>query len=127
MDVLDYFGSKCRDAIPWVMWIEKQGSTEVTTDMCYAALQAGTVKSEVDPNIISYHIWGFLSPGMRGTAKQTFRQWDRVLDMSGFNVWRSLVLFIKPTAECKKFQLVRKVQHPTAVTNNNQVLKCLDG
>ena len=59
-DVFDYFISKCPDAEPWLIWVEQQGSTKIESDVLAAEALSGDLMTEISPEVLSHHIWGFL-------------------------------------------------------------------
>ena len=59
-DVFDYFISKCPDAEPWLIWVEQQGSTKIESDVTAAKALSGDLMTEISPEVLSHHIWGFL-------------------------------------------------------------------
>ena len=65
-DVFDYFISKCPDAEPWLNWIEAQGSTKIDQGMIAAEAVRGGIMSEINPAVLSHHMWGFLQHGLSG-------------------------------------------------------------
>ena len=91
-DVADYFVSKCPGAGPWLSWVEDHGSEDITADMVQTTLQEHAVMTDdLNPVVLSHHIWGFLQHCLSGSGKQIFKSTER---QDGFNVWRKLTLEI---------------------------------
>ena len=109
-DVFDYFISKCPDAEPWLTWVEQQGSNKTESPAMAAKALSGELMTEISPEVLSHHIWGFLQHCLGGAAKQTFKSTAR---RDGSNVWRELVLKINSQTDCRRFGLLNRVQSPS--------------
>ena len=73
-DMFDYMVSKCPAAGPWLSWTEEHGAEEITRDMLLETLNENSLMTDdMDPTILSHHIWGFLLHCLTGAAKQTFK------------------------------------------------------
>ena len=82
-DVFDYFISKCPDAEPWLTWVENHGAAKVDDSAMSAMALGGELMTEISPQVLSHHVWGFLQHCLSGSARQTFKNTTR---RDGFNV-----------------------------------------
>ena len=78
--------------------------------------------SEINPTVLSHHMWGFLQHGLSGSARQTFKNTTR---RDGSNVWRLLVLKVNSQTECRRYGLRDRVQMPAQVGCNAAVEKAI--
>ena len=62
-DVWDYVVSKYPSAEPWLKWAEQQGAVEITRESLAATAMSGELMTEVNPFVLSHHLWGFFQHG----------------------------------------------------------------
>jgi len=68
-DVWDYVVSRCPTAEPWLTWVERQGAVEITAEALTAKAMSGDLMTELNPFVISHHLWGFFQHGLHGEAR----------------------------------------------------------
>ena len=119
-DTYDYFVSKCPEAEPILNWAESMGAKEIKR----ADVQEHgvPVMHEVNPEVLSHHIWGFLQHCLAGSAKQVFRNAER---RNGLDVWRALVLEINSRTVCRRHGLRDRVQQPRQAASTADIKKAL--
>ena len=118
-DTSDYLISKCPGAGPWLSWVEEQGSKDITHGMIDAKKQSGELMTDaLSPHVLSHLLWGFLQHGLRGVARQTFKNTPR---QDGFNVWRKLTMAIKSRTDCVRYTLRNQCQTPPQASSDAQV------
>ena len=71
------------------MWAEQRGAVEITPAMLHETKCGGELMTEVEPVVLSHHIWAFLHHCLSGSARQVFKNTPR---QDGLNVWRQLML-----------------------------------
>ena len=122
-DLFDYFIAKCPDGQPWIEWAERMGATIITPEMIDAE-KRGTPKlmTELDPYVLSHHMWAFLQHCVSGVARQTFKNTGR---RDGLNVWRALVLEINSQTACRRHGLRDKVQMQPQAESNEHVKQAI--
>ena len=113
-DTFDYFISRCPDAQPWLEWAERKGAEEITDVAMNEEKRDSTLMTELNPYVISHHIWGFLQHSLSGAARQTFKNTKR---RDGLNVWRLLVLEVNSQTHCRRHGLRDRVQLQQQVTS----------
>jgi hypothetical protein len=121
-DVWDYLVSKCPTAEPWLTWVERQGSSEITGEALTQAAMSGSLMTELNPFVLNHHMWGFLQHGLHGEARQAFKGEKR---QDGFNVWRILTLEINSQTDIRRHGLRTRAQNPPQATDNHGIKKAL--
>ena len=108
-DAWDYIASRCPTAGPWLTWVEQQGSTEITGASMTQTAMSGDLMTELNPYVLSHHLWGSLQHGLHGKARQVFKG-EKGHD--GFNVWGILILEINSKTDCRRHGIRTRVQNP---------------
>jgi hypothetical protein len=119
-DVWDYVVSRCPIAEPWVSWVERQGSNEITEAKLTEVIMNGVLMTELNPFVFSHHLWGFSQHGLQGEARQVFKAERR---QDGFNIWRVLTLEINSQTDCRRHGLRARVQNPPRAGDNQGIKK----
>ena len=114
-DIWDYFVSKCSTAEPWLAWVERHGPVEITEASLTQTVMSGSFMTELNPFVLSHHMWGVLQHGLCGEARQVFKEEKR---QDGFNIWRILTLEINSKTDCRRVGLRTRVQNPQRASNN---------
>jgi len=99
------------------------GSAEITGEMIQQMKMSGELMTDdLNPMVLSHHIWAFLHHCLSGAAKQVYKSTDR---QDGFNVWRKLTLEINSRTECVRHRLRNRCQQVAQAAGNQQVWKCI--
>ena len=107
-DTFDYFVSKCPAAGPWLSWAENHGAEDVTAEGISETLRENALMTDdLQPEVLSHHVWGFLQHCLSGAGKQIFKGTAR---QDGFNVWRKLTLEINSRTDCVRHALRNQCQ-----------------
>ena len=115
-DVFDYFVSKCPAAGPWLAWAEEHGAEEVTGDEVQQVLRENALMTDdLNPVVLSHHVWAFLQHCLSGAGKQVFKATAR---QDGFNVWRKLTLEINSRTACVRHALRNQCQQVAQASGN---------
>ena len=69
--------------------MERQGPDEITEAKLTEVVMSGALMTELNPFVLSHHLWGFFQHGLQGEARQVFKAEKR---QDGFNIWRVLTL-----------------------------------
>ena len=116
-DVFDYFVSKCPAAGPWLTWAEQHGPAEITNEAIQQALQDNVLMTDdLNPVVVSHHIWAFLQHCLTGAGKQVFKATAR---QDGLNVWRKLTLEINSRTDCVRHALRNQCQQVAQASSNS--------
>jgi len=117
-DVFDYFVSKLPAAGPWLRWAE-QSTAEVTTGLLTEKKMSNDLMTdELNPTVLSHHIWAFFHHCLIGTAKQIFKATER---QNGLEVWRRLAREINSRTDCVRHNLRNRCQIVSQASSNSQV------
>ena len=77
---------------------------------------------DLNPVVLSHHVWGFLQHCLSGAGKQVFKSATR---QDGFNVWRVLTLEINSRTACVRHALRNQCQQVPQAANNGLVWKAI--
>ena len=122
-DTFDYFVAKCPAAGPWLEWAERCGSREITPELLVRTQMDGELMTDdMNPTILSHHIWAFLHHCLSGAARQVYKNTAR---QDGLNVWRKLTQEINSRTDCVRHRLRNKCQQVAQAPSNAQVWKCV--
>ncbi len=114
-DVYNYIVSRCPEAEVILNWAEQRGATEITREELVKGIGLAV---EMEADVLSHHVWGFLQHGLSHSALQTFRNTEK---RNGLEVWRSLVLEINSRTDCRKHGLRDRVQRPAQAADNQSI------
>ena len=104
-------------------WAEEHGAEEVSREGMQSTLNENALMTDdMDPFVLSHHVWGFLLHCLTGAAKQVFKS---VAREDGLNVWRKLTLDINSRTDCIRHALRNQCQQVSQVGNNTQVWQAI--
>jgi hypothetical protein len=83
---------------------------------------SGDLMTELNPFVISHHLWGFFQHGLHDDARRTFKGEKR---QDGFNIWRILTLEINSQTDCRRHGIRTRVQNPPQAADNQSLKKAL--
>ena len=122
-DIFDYFVSKCPSAGPWLEWAERCGSREITAEELSRVQRSGELMvDDLNPAILSHHLWAFLHHCLTGAARQVYKNTDR---RDGLNVWRKLTQEINSRTDCVRHRLRNRCHQVPQASSNTTLWKCI--
>ena len=77
---------------------------------------------DLNPTVVSHHVWAFLHHCLSGPAKQLFKNTAR---QDGLNTWRKLTLEINSRTERIRHRLRDRCQQVPQASSNAQVWRCI--
>ena len=78
---------------------------------------------EVEPRVLSHHLWGFLNTNLTGEAYEIFSNVDESM---GFAAWRRVLRNISQRTRAELLKLEDKVLAPLQVTKPGEILMALE-
>ena len=100
------------------LWTE-----EITAEELVAVKMGNTLMTDdLNPSVLSHHLWAFLQHCLSGVGRQTFKNTAR---QDGFNVWRKLTMDINSRTDCVRHTLRNRCQQFPQVSSNDSVWKAL--
>ena len=122
-DTFDYFVAKCPAAAPWLDWAERRGSAEITPEELHRVMMDGQLMTDdLNPVVLSHHIWAFLQHCLTGPARQVYKSTRR---QDGLNVWRKLTQEINSRTDCVRHRLRNQCQTFRQAPSNATLWKCI--
>ena len=118
-----YLHSKNPDMMGLLRWAEREREP-VTAKTLAAARRASPHLARIseDPEVLSYHLWGFLNANLIEDAKAIFAGADME---NGLDVWRASVLATTQKSQAEVLRLEDSILLPERIRNATDIEKAL--
>ena len=118
-----YLHSKNPDMMGLLRWAEQQKDPVSAQSLGAARRNSGPLaRLAEDPEVLSYHLWGFLNVSLTDDAWAIF---SGVEIENGFEVWRTVVLATTQKSQAEVLRLEDSVLMPDRVRSASDIKKAL--